>query len=145
MNAGKSFSTEISDQIPANSSDVPISIFSKPIASVQLPPSLFSSISSNLTDVGIFFTVYKTASLFPLVHSSRVVEASPLVIGVTVATGQKIKNLIHPVVFNFSIPITVGCLSIQWQNIELLFLLGTKQCVYQLYMCELGFPGFRYD
>ena len=81
-------------------------------ASVELPPTLFSSISSNLTDVGIFFTVYKTASLFPIADSSGDIKVSPLVIGVTVA-GQQIRNLTNPVVLNFSIPITVS-----WHGIK---------------------------
>eukprot|EP00731_Ephydatia_muelleri_P003801 Em0001g3801a len=107
VNSGKSFSTEKSDQISANSSSVPtMSSLSELRASVELPPSLFSSISSNLTVVGIFFTVYKTASLFPIVDSSGGVEVSPLVIGVTVATEEQITNLTDPVVLNFSIPIT---------------------------------------
>ena len=113
MNAGKSFSTEKSDQISANSSTVlTMSSLSELRASVELPPSLFSSISSNITDVGIFFTVYKTASLFPIVDSSGGVEVSPLVIGVTVATEEQITNLTDPVVLNFSIPITVSCYNI---------------------------------
>eukprot|EP00731_Ephydatia_muelleri_P003775 Em0001g3775a len=53
-----------------------------------------------------FLTVYKTASLFPIVDSSGGVEVSPLVIGVTVATEEQITNLTDPVVLNFSIPIT---------------------------------------
>ena len=79
-------------------------------ASVELPPSLFSSISSNLTDVGIFFTVYKTAALFPIANSPGGSKVSPLVVGVTVAAGQEIRNLTEPIVLNFSIPPTaVSC------------------------------------
>ena len=107
MSTGKNFSTENSEQTSDNSSNVPP--MSKLTASVELPPSLFSSISSNLTDVGIFFTVYKTASLFPIADSSGAVEVSPLVIGVTVAIRQQIRNLTDPVVLNFFIPTTVSC------------------------------------
>ena len=103
---GKSFSTEDSYQKPANSSNVPtMSTSPKLTASVELPRSLFSSISSNLTDVGIFFTVYKTAALFPIANSPGGSKVSPLVVGVTVAAGQEIRNLIEPIMLNFSIPI----------------------------------------
>ena len=111
VNTGKNFSTENSNQTSDYSSNVPtMSSLPKLTASVELPRSLFSSISSNLTDVGIFFTVYKTASLFPIAGSSGVVKVSPLVIGVTVATRQQISNLTDPVVLNFSIPTTVSCM-----------------------------------
>ena len=110
MTAGKHYSTDNSEQLSENSSSVPtMSFLSKQTASVELPPSLFHSISSNLTaDVGIFFTVYRTASLFPISESSGVIMVSPLVIGVTVAMGQQIRNLNDPVVLNFSLPNTVS-------------------------------------
>ena len=121
MNFGKRFNTEASDPISENSSSVPT-------ASVELPPSLFGLLPSILTDVGIFFTVYKSASLFPIVDSTSSAEVSPLVIGITVATGQQIRNLTDPIVLNFSMPNKVGCYSficIHWQRIELLSLLDT--------------------
>ena len=110
MKAGIGFSTESSsDQISANSSGVPtMSSLPKLKASVHLPPSLFSSILSNITDVGIIITVYKTVSLFPVMDSMGGVSVSPLIIGITVTTGQQIRNLTNPVVFNFSIPNAVS-------------------------------------
>ena len=72
-------------------------------ASVHLPPSLFKSIPTNMTNIGIFFSIYKTASLFPLDNSSSSTKVSPLIVGVTVV-GFQITNITDPVVLNFTIP-----------------------------------------
>ena len=68
---GKKFSTEGYEQIQGGTTNTSTDPNRpKLTASVALPPSLFDSIkaTSNLTNVGIFFSIYKTASLFPLAN-----------------------------------------------------------------------------
>ena len=75
-------------------------------ASVYLTPSLFSSKAANLinrTNIGIFFSIYKTASFFPLRNPSNSTIVVPLVIGITVV-GVMINNLTDPIVLSFTIP-----------------------------------------
>ena len=104
---GKNFSTEDEKQTQGGTTNT--STDSSPLkltASVALPSSLFNSIkaTSNLTYVGIFFSIYKTASLFPLAnHVLNGITVVPLVIGVTVV-GVMTNNLTDPVVLNFTIP-----------------------------------------
>ena len=86
-------------------------------ASVVLPPSLFDSIEYdyNLTDVGIFFSIYKTASFFPLANVSNSTIVAPLVVGVTVVPGIT-HNLTDQIVLIFTIPNKVGTLVIMFHN-----------------------------
>ena len=65
-------------------------------ASVSLRPSLFAEVGST-TEVGIGFTFYETAALFPLPESSPSnLTIGSAVIGALVA-GQSITNLRDPV------------------------------------------------
>ena len=104
---GKFFSTEGDTQTPGgttSTTDVPGVL--KLSASVSLPPSLFTSIAANVinrTNIGIFFSIYKTASFFPLRNSSNSSIVVTLVIGVTVV-GVMINNLTDPIVLSFTIP-----------------------------------------
>ena len=97
---GKTFSTESYTQTTAAAPGVP-----KVSASVFLPPSLFTSIAANLnnTDAGVFLSIYKTASFFPLRNPSNSTIVVTLVIGVTVV-GVMINNLTDSIVLNFIIP-----------------------------------------
>ena len=65
-------------------------------ASISLPPSLFAELR-NTTEIGIGFTFYRTAALFPLPEGSP----SNLTIGSSVigalVGGQSISNLNEPV------------------------------------------------
>ena len=111
---GKNYSTEGGGGM-ANTTTTPAS--PKLTASVVLPPSLFDSIAdnSNLTDVGIFFSIYKTASFFPLANVSNSTIVAPLVVGVTVVPGIAY-NLTDPIVLIFTIPNKVGTLIIMLHN-----------------------------
>ena len=103
---GKTFSTKGYTQTPGgmtNTTDAPG--VPKLSASVFLPPSLFTSIVANLntTDVGIFFSIYKTASFFPLRNPSNSTIVVPLVIGVTVVDVMT-NNLTNPIQLMLTIP-----------------------------------------
>ncbi|KAL5476198.1 hypothetical protein EMCRGX_G026114 [Ephydatia muelleri] len=104
---GKNYSTEDEKHTQGgitNTSTDPN--FLKLTASVALPASLFSSIkaNSNVTYIGIFISIYTTASFFPLAnHVFNDIIVAPLVIGVTVVGGMT-NNLTDPVVLIFTIP-----------------------------------------
>ena len=104
---GKNFSTQGGTQTPGGMTNTTAAPgVPKLSASVFLPPSLFISIAANLTNrtnIGIFFSIYKTASFFPLRNPSNSTIVAPLVIGVTVV-GEMINNLTDPIVLNFTIP-----------------------------------------
>ena len=104
---GKNFSTQGDTQTPGGMTNTTAAPgVPKLSASVFLPPSLFSSIAANLTNrtnIGIVFSIYKTASFFPLRNPSNSTIVVPLVIGVTVV-GEMINNLTDPIVLSFTIP-----------------------------------------
>ena len=64
-------------------------------ASISLPPSLFAELR-NTTEIGIGFTFYRTAALFPLPEGSPYLTVGSSVIGALVG-GQSISNLSEPV------------------------------------------------
>lgn len=75
-------------------------------ASVVLPPSLFTYIAANMnaTEIGIFFSIYKTASLLQISNVSNTTTAVvPLIIGATVV-GVKTDTIRDPVRLNFTLP-----------------------------------------
>ena len=75
-------------------------------AFIALPVSLFEEI--NTTDVGIFFTFYETAALFPLrgdLPDNFTVGTT--VIGATVA-GEVFQNLSEPIVIILQLSDEVG-------------------------------------
>ena len=90
-------------------------------ASVFLPPTLFTSI--NKTDVGIFFSIYHTASFFPIANSSNTTIAS-IVLGATVVAGSDVsfRNLSTPAQFVFTISSNV-------RSSQCVLLYGHKQNV----------------
>ena len=103
---GKTFSTEGVTQTPGGITNATAALGVPTLsASVVLSSSLFSSIAANpnTTDVGIFFSIYKTASFFPLTNVSNSTIVAPLVIGVTVV-GVMTNNLTDPIVLSFTIP-----------------------------------------
>ena len=99
-------------QTSGNSSNISTTLGSPmTTASVILPPSLFQSITANNSDIGIFFTIYKTASLFPLANSSNLTMIASLVIGASVVAGGVstiFSNLVVPVQLVFTIPSNVS-------------------------------------
>ena len=72
-------------------------------ASVFLPPALFKSI--NKTDVGIVFSVYRTASFFPIANASNTTIIASIILGASVVSGSGVsfQNLSVPVQFIFII------------------------------------------
>ena len=67
-------------------------------AAVNLPASLFQQID-NRTEIGIFFALYDTPTLFPVnkgrnVHSNEADVGSP-VLSITVGPGLKFRELEH--------------------------------------------------
>ena len=81
-----------------------------PSAFIALPVSLFEEV--NTTDVGIFFTFYDTAALFPLrdnLLDNFTVGTS--VIGATVA-GEIFENLSDPIIIILQLSNEVGPMSI---------------------------------
>ena len=72
-------------------------------ASVFLPPALFKSI--NKTDVGIVFSVYHTASFFPIANVSNTTKIASIILGASVVSGNDVpfENLSAPVQFIFII------------------------------------------
>ena len=132
---GKKFSTECDEQTQertTNTSTDPSRLTLHTL--VALSPSLFNSIkaTANLTYVGLFFSIYKTASFFPLAnHVLNDITVVPLVIGVTVVGGMT-NNLTDPVVLNFTIPNKVSILRINYHNL-CLTLLCTE--LYKLHLC----------
>ena len=107
---GKVFSTQDNNQVifGKNNSMNDTSQL-KSTASVIIPPSLFTFIGAtlNLSDVGIFFTIYTTASLFQIANVSNTTTVVPLIIGATVV-GVKVENLTEPVKLNFTVPNNVS-------------------------------------
>ena len=94
-------------QSPANSSN-PSTAYNAPVlaASVLLPGSLFKTLTANINSVaniGIFFSIYNTASLLPLASAPNSTTVAPLVVGVTVV-GINTSVLVDPIQLNFSIP-----------------------------------------
>ena len=134
---GKTFSTEGYTQTPGGMTNTTAAPgVPKLSASVSLPPSLFTSIAANLknTDVGVFFSIYKTASFFPLRNPSNFTIVVPLVIGVTVV-GVMINNLTDPIVLNFTIPNKVkGTRVIMIAHNEMLYIIYGAQN-YSNYLC----------
>ena len=102
---GKTYSTVDNTQTQGGSTNTTLPPMLT--ASVVLPPSMFSSIavanSNILTNIGIFFSTYKTASLFPLTNASNNITVIPHVIGVTIVAGMT-NNLTDPIVISFTIP-----------------------------------------
>eukprot|EP00731_Ephydatia_muelleri_P009408 Em0004g1746a len=74
-----------------------------PSASVFLPPALFKSI--NQTDVGIVFSVYRTASFFPIANASNTTIIASIILGASIVSGNDVsfQNLSAPVQFIFII------------------------------------------
>ena len=74
-----------------------------PSASVFLPPALFKSI--NQTDVGIVFSIYRTASFFPIANVSNTTIIASIILGASVVSGSGVsfQNLSVPVQFIFII------------------------------------------
>ncbi|KAL5497494.1 hypothetical protein EMCRGX_G013970 [Ephydatia muelleri] len=72
-------------------------------ASVFLPPALFKSI--NQTDVGIVFSIYRTASFFPIANASNTTIIASIILGASVVSGNDVsfQNLSAPVQFIFII------------------------------------------
>ena len=70
-------------------------------ASVFLPPALFKSI--NQTDVGIVFSIYRTASFFPIANVSNTTIIASIILGASVVSGNDVsfQNLSAPVQFIF--------------------------------------------
>ena len=129
---GKTFSTEGNTQTPGGITNTTAAPgVPKLSASVFLPPSLFSSIAANLntTDIGLFFSIYKTASFFPLRNPSNSTIVVPLVIGVTVV-GVTINNLTDPIVLSFTLPNKVNDNMV----IKMMFYIMTAQN-YSNYLC----------
>ena len=70
-------------------------------ASVFLPPALFKSI--NQTDVGIVFSIYRTASFFPIANVSNTTIIASIILGASIVSGNDVsfQNLSAPVQFIF--------------------------------------------
>ena len=68
-----------------------------------LPPALFKSI--NRTDVGIFFSIYRTASFFPIANSSNTSIIASIILGASIVAGSGVSftNLSEPAQFMFVI------------------------------------------
>lgn len=67
---------------------------------IHLPPSLFE----NIGDVGMFFGVYKVATLFPtggMTSSGRQQQVFSRILAATVGQNMKIVNLYQPVTIAF--------------------------------------------
>ena len=74
--------------------------------SISLPSNLFASIEST-AQVGIFFTLYSRASLFPLrpadtARPERGMVASP-VVAATVGSNVSVSNITPPVMLQFQL------------------------------------------
>ena len=96
-------------------------------ASIFLPPSLFAELE-NTTKVGIGFTFYETAALFPLPDGSPSnLTIASAVIGALVA-GQNFFNLPEPV--NISLHLTIPVCS----YICLLVFVCTKVTLFSLFV-----------
>ena len=78
-------------------------------ASISLPPSLFAELG-NATEVGVGFTFYETAALFPLPEGSPSnLTVGSSVIGALVG-GQSFSNLRDPVTIflRLTLPVRFG-------------------------------------
>ncbi|KAL5487029.1 hypothetical protein EMCRGX_G019584 [Ephydatia muelleri] len=103
---GKSYTfssptVENGNQIRGNSTTTPSVPTST--ASVFLPLALFKSI--NRTDVGIFFSIYRTASFFPIANSSNTSIIASIILGASIVAGSGVsfRNLSEPAQFMFVI------------------------------------------
>ena len=86
-------------------------LLTSPSAFIALPVSLFEDI--NTTDVGIFFTFYDTAALFPLRGDQPDnFTVGTNVIGATVA-GEIFENLSDPINVILQLSDEVGLLTIE--------------------------------
>ena len=80
------------------------------LGSIHLPPALFLALSEELTEVGVWFSLHKRGSFFPLPDDATVNDSvSTPVISATVG-GHAVHGLLEPVLFSLQLLNRVSCL-----------------------------------
>ena len=73
------------------------------LGSIHLPPALFLALSEELTEVGVWFSLHKRGSFFPLPDDATVNDSvSTPVISATVG-GHAMHGLLEPVLFSLQL------------------------------------------